>query len=126
MLSSEVFVVGAARTAIGGFGGSLKDVPLSSLAATVIRAALERAGTPPEHVDHVVMGNVVPTEPRDAYLSRVAALDAGIPKETPAFNVNRLCGSALQDALRLQRVAHRRQVSKARVGRLEASAVDQD
>jgi acetyl-CoA C-acetyltransferase len=96
MLSSEVFVVGAIRTAIGGFGGSLKDVPLSNLATTVIRAALERACTPPEDVDHVVMGNVVPTEPRDAYLSRVAAMDAGIPKETPAFNVNRLCGSALQ------------------------------
>jgi acetyl-CoA C-acetyltransferase len=96
MLSSEVFVVGAIRTAIGGFGGSLKDVPLSSLATTVVRAALERACTPPEDVDHVVMGNVVPTEPRDAYLSRVAAMDAGIPKETPAFNVNRLCGSALQ------------------------------
>jgi acetyl-CoA C-acetyltransferase len=96
MVSSEVFVVGATRTAIGGFGGSLKEVALSSLATTVIRAALERAGAPPEHVDHVVMGNVVPTEPRDAYLSRVAAVDAGIPKETPAFNVNRLCGSALQ------------------------------
>jgi acetyl-CoA C-acetyltransferase len=96
MLSNEVFVVGAIRTAIGGFGGSLKDVPLSHLATTVVRAALERAGTPPESVDQVVMGNVVPTEPRDAYLSRVAAMDAGIPKETPAFNVNRLCGSALQ------------------------------
>lgn len=96
MVSSEVFVVGAARTAIGGFGGALKEVALSSLAATAIRGALERAGAPPEQVDHVVMGNVVPTEPRDAYLSRVAALDAGIPKETPAFNVNRLCGSALQ------------------------------
>jgi acetyl-CoA C-acetyltransferase len=96
MLSREVFVVGATRTAIGGFGGSLKDVPLSSLATTAVRAALERAGTAPEQVDHVVMGNVVPTEPRDAYLSRVAAMDAGIPRETPAFNVNRLCGSALQ------------------------------
>jgi acetyl-CoA C-acetyltransferase len=96
MVSSEVFVVGAARTAIGGFGGALKEVALSSLATTAIRGALERAGAPPEQVDHVVMGNVVPTEPRDAYLSRVAALDAGIPKETPAFNVNRLCGSALQ------------------------------
>jgi acetyl-CoA C-acetyltransferase len=96
MLSREVFVVGATRTAIGGFGGSLKDVPLSTLATTAVRAALARAGTAPEHVDHVVMGNVVPTEPRDAYLSRIAAIDAGIPKETPAFNVNRLCGSALQ------------------------------
>jgi acetyl-CoA C-acetyltransferase len=96
MDSREVFVVAAIRTAIGGFGGSLKDVPLSALATTVVRGALERARARPDHVEHMVMGNVVPTEPRDAYLSRVAALDAGIPKETPAFNVNRLCGSALQ------------------------------
>jgi len=96
MISNEVFVVGATRTAIGGFGGSLKEVRLSSLAALAVRAALERAGAPPDQVDHLVMGNVVPTEPRDAYLSRVASLEAGIPKETPAFNVNRLCGSGLQ------------------------------
>jgi acetyl-CoA C-acetyltransferase len=96
MVSNEVFVVGATRTAIGGFGGSLKEVPLSTLAASAVRAALERAGAPPDQVHHLVMGNVVPTEPRDAYLSRVASLEAGIPKETPAFNVNRLCGSGLQ------------------------------
>lgn len=96
MTTSEIFVVGTARTAIGSFGGALKDVPLCSLAATVVRAALERSGVPPGHVGHVVIGNVVPTEPADAYLSRVAAMDAGIPREVPAFNVNRLCGSGLQ------------------------------
>jgi acetyl-CoA C-acetyltransferase len=92
----EIFVVSAMRTAIGSFGGGLKDVPLPELATTAVKAALERSGVPAERVGHVVMGNVIPTEPRDAYLSRVAAMNAGIPKETPAFNVNRLCGSGLQ------------------------------
>jgi acetyl-CoA C-acetyltransferase len=96
MSKSEVFVIAAVRTAVGSFGGALKEVPLSSLATTVIRSALERSGVAPHHVGHVVMGNVIPTEPRDAYLGRVAAIHAGIPKETPAFNVNRLCGSGLQ------------------------------
>ena len=89
-------VVGAARTAIGTFGGSLKDVPMTVLGATVVRAALQRSGAQAADIGHVVMGNVIPTEPRDAYLSRVSAMDAGIPKEVPAFNVNRLCGSGLQ------------------------------
>ena len=96
MTQREVHVVSAARTAIGTFGGALKDLPLSTLAASAMRAALERSGVAPAEIGHVVMGNVIPTEPRDAYLSRVAAMEAGIPKETPAFNVNRLCGSGLQ------------------------------
>lgn len=96
MNQREIFVVGAARTAIGTYGGSLKDVPMTQLATAVVRAALERSEVAPDAVGHVVMGNVIPTEPRDAYLSRVAAMDAGLPKEVPAFNVNRLCGSALQ------------------------------
>src|SRR6266404_1814094 len=96
MALREVYILGAARTAIGSFGGALKGVPLTDLATIAIRAALERAGVAPERVGHVVMGNVIPTEPRDAYLSRIAAMQAGIPKETPAFNVNRLCGSGLQ------------------------------
>ncbi|MEG4314668.1 acetyl-CoA C-acyltransferase family protein [Pseudomonas sp. FIP_A4] len=96
MLEREIFVVGAVRTAIGSFGGALKDVPLGSLATSVVRAALERSGVEPDQVGHLVMGNVVATEPRDAYLGRLAAIDAGIPCTTPAFNVNRLCGSGLQ------------------------------
>ncbi|QGZ30955.1 acetyl-CoA C-acyltransferase family protein [Stutzerimonas stutzeri] len=96
MTAREIVVVGAVRTAIGTFGGALKDVDLSTLATTVCRAALERSGTPADAVGHVVMGNVIPTEPRDGYLARVAAVDAGIPVQTPAFNVNRLCGSGLQ------------------------------
>ena len=95
-LTHDVFVVGAARTAIGTFGGSLKDVPLSDIATLAIKTALERSGAPADAIGHVAMGNVIPTEPRDAYLSRVAAMNAGLPKETPAFNVNRLCGSGLQ------------------------------
>ena len=96
MTTREVWVVGAARTAIGSFGGTLKDTPMSTLAVTAVRAAMQRAGVAPEQVAHLVMGNVIPTEPRDAYISRVAAIESGIPKETPAFNVNRLCGSGLQ------------------------------
>ena len=99
MLNTEVFVVAAVRTAIGSFGGALKDMPLSELATTAVRAALGRSGVAPGQVGHVVMGNVIPTEPKDAYLGRVAALNAGIPNETPAFNVNRLCGSGLQAVL---------------------------
>ncbi len=96
MSTPDVYVVGARRTAIGTFGGSLKDVPLVDLATTAIKAAIETSGVAPERVGHVAMGNVIPTEPRDAYLSRVASMSAGLPKEVPAFNVNRLCGSGLQ------------------------------
>lgn len=96
MNTPEVFVVSAARTAIGTFGGSLKDVPLADLATTAVKAALQRSGVDPAQIGHLVMGNVIATETRDAYISRVAAMNAGLPKETPAYNVNRLCGSGLQ------------------------------
>ncbi|MES2483756.1 MAG: acetyl-CoA C-acyltransferase family protein [Pseudomonadota bacterium] len=92
----DIYIVSAARTAIGTFGGSLKEVPLSQLATTAVKEAIARSGLGADAIGQVVMGNVIPTEPRDAYLSRVAAIDAGIPQETPAFNVNRLCGSGLQ------------------------------
>ncbi|SAI43261.1 beta-ketothiolase [Bordetella trematum] len=92
----EVIVAAGVRTAIGDFGGALKDQAPCDLGAMVIRAALERAGVEGHEVGHVVMGHVINTEPRDMYLSRVAAMKAGIAKETPAFNVNRLCGSGLQ------------------------------
>ena len=95
-MTREVVFVGAARTAIGSFGGSLKDVPPADLGALVIKTALERAGVAPKDVGHVVLGHVIPSVPQDAYISRVAALNAGVPQETPAFNVNRLCGSGLQ------------------------------
>ena len=96
MTSRDIFVVSTARTAIGTFGGSLKDVPNTQLATTAVKAAIARSGLDPQAIGHVVMGNVIPTDTKDAYLSRVAAIDAGCPIETPAFNVNRLCGSGLQ------------------------------
>ncbi len=95
-MTREVVFVGAARTAIGTYGGALKDIPPAQLGALVIKTALERAGVAPKEVGHVVLGSVIPTVPQDAYISRVAALEAGVPQEAPAFNVNRLCGSGLQ------------------------------
>ena len=96
MTIRDIFIVSTARTAIGTFGGSLKDVPNTQLATTVVKAAIARAGIAADAVGHVVMGNVIPTDTKDAYLARVAAIDAGCPIETPAFNVNRLCGTGLQ------------------------------
>ena len=93
---NEVYVVAAVRTAIGTFGGSLKDVAPTALGSLVVREAIARAGVQAAGVGHVVMGHVVNTEPRDMYLSRVVAIEAGCPVETPAMNVNRLCGSGLQ------------------------------
>ena len=92
----DVYVVSAARTAIGTFGGTLKDTPPIDLATIAIKAAIARSGADAAQIGHVAMGTVIPTETRDAYLGRVAAVAAGVPKETPAFNVNRLCGSGLQ------------------------------
>lgn len=92
----DVFIASGQRTAIGDFGKSLKDIPPTKLGEIAIRAALAKAGLAATAVQHVVMGNVIHTEPRDAYLSRVSAVEAGIPFETPALTVNRLCGSGLQ------------------------------
>ena len=92
----EVVVLGGARTAIGDYGGALKDVPPTQLAATVIREAVKRAKVAPEEVSQLVFGNVIHTEPKDMYLSRVAALQGGLPQETVALTLNRLCGSGLQ------------------------------
>jgi acetyl-CoA C-acetyltransferase len=93
---TEVYVVSGVRTAIGSFGGSLKEIPPSELASRVTAEAVRRASVAPADIGHVVFGQVVQTEPRDMYVSRVAAVDAGIPVETPALTVNRLCGSGLQ------------------------------
>lgn len=95
----EVVIVSGARTAIGKFGGALKDIPPTKLGAIVVREVLARAGVDGEQVGHVVFGNVIPTEPRDLYLARVAALDGGVSQSAPAFTVNRLCGSGLQAIL---------------------------
>jgi acetyl-CoA C-acetyltransferase len=93
---TNVVISSAARTAIGSYGKSLKDVPPTDLGATAARAAIERAGIEPGQVDHVVFGNVIHTEPADMYMARVVGMKAGIPKETPAFTVNRLCGTGVQ------------------------------
>ena len=93
---SDVFVLSGQRTAIGDYGKALKDVPPTKLGEIVIRAALAKSGVAAAEIQNVVMGNVIHTEPRDAYLSRVAAVEAGIPVEAPALTVNRLCGSGLQ------------------------------
>ncbi len=95
-MTREVVVVSAVRTAIGTFGGSLKDIPPTELGAQIVRESLKRAGVSGDDVGHVVFGHVVNTEPKDMYLSRVAAINGGCAQGTPAFNVNRLCGSGLQ------------------------------
>ena len=93
---TDVFLLSAARTAIGSFGGSLKDQKPGELAAHVAKAAIERAGVDAAEIGNVVLGNVVHCEPRDAYAARIAAIGAGVPQECPALTVNRLCGSGLQ------------------------------
>jgi len=92
----DVFVLSAVRTAIGKYGGGLASVPPCDLAATVVREAVSRAGVDPSDVGHAVFGNVLHTETRDMYLSRVAAVNGGLPVQMPAFTLNRLCGSGLQ------------------------------
>lgn len=92
----EVVVLSGVRTAIGTFGGSLKDHPPTELAALVTREAVARAGVQPDEIGHVVFGHVINTEPHDMYMARYAAVRGGLPVETPAFTLNRLCGSGLQ------------------------------
>lgn len=92
----QVVVLSAVRTAIGDYGGSLKSFPANQLAALVTREAVDRSGVGPDQFGHCVFGNVAHSEPRDMYLARCAALEGGLPKEVPAFTLNRLCGSGLQ------------------------------
>ncbi|MGH8600608.1 MAG: acetyl-CoA C-acyltransferase family protein [Burkholderiales bacterium] len=92
----EVVVLSGVRTAIGDYGGALKDVAPTDLAAQVVREAVKRAKIEPQEVGHLVFGNVIHTEPKDMYLSRVACIAGGLPQETPALTLNRLCGSGLQ------------------------------
>lgn len=96
MTSAPVYILAGARTAIGSFGGSLKDVPVTTLGETVIAEAIKRAGISADKVQHVVVGNVIPNEPRDVYIARVCAVEAGVPIEAAAMTVNRLCGSGAQ------------------------------
>ena len=93
---TDIVILGGARTAIGAFGGALAGTSPIDLCTTVATAALDRSGVTPDQIGHVAIGHVINTEPRDMYLSRVAAMQAGIPESTPAMNVNRLCGSGVQ------------------------------
>jgi acetyl-CoA C-acetyltransferase len=93
---TNVVISSAARTAIGSYGKSLAGVAPSDLGATAAKAAIERAGIAPEQIEHVVFGNVIHTETADAYMARVVGMKAGVPKETPAYTVNRLCGTGVQ------------------------------
>jgi len=93
---TDIHILSATRTAIGSFGGALAGMPPIDIATHAARAALNRAGVEGRQIGHVVMGHVINTEPRDMYLSRVMAMQAGIPDTTPAMNVNRLCGSGAQ------------------------------
>lgn len=92
----EIYIVSGARTAIGTFGGSLASFRPADLGTIVMKEAIARAGIEAAQVENVVLGTVVPTQPKDAYVSRVAAVNAGVPISSPAMNVNRLCGSGLQ------------------------------
>jgi acetyl-CoA C-acetyltransferase len=93
---TDIVILDGARTAIGTFGGALANTSPIDLATTASKAAMERSGVDPAQIGHVVFGHVINTEPRDMYLSRVAAMQAGVPHGTPAMNVNRLCGSGAQ------------------------------
>ena len=92
----EVVVLSGVRTAIGDYGGALKDMPPSELAAIAIKEAVKRSKVDPKQVNQLVLGNVIHTEAKDMYISRVATIKAGLPQETTALTVNRLCGSGLQ------------------------------
>lgn len=98
-MTREVVVLSGVRTAIGGYGGSLKDFPPGELAALCVREAVERSGVKPAEVGHVVFGNIIHTDAHDHYLARVAGIKGGLPHETPALTLNRLCGSGLQSII---------------------------
>jgi acetyl-CoA C-acetyltransferase len=99
MNSEDIYIIAGVRTAIGSFGGSLKQYRPAQLGAMVINEALDRAKLDPGDVDHVILGQVMPTGPKDQFLARVAALEAKIPVEVPALTVNRLCGSGVQSII---------------------------
>ncbi len=96
---TDIVILSGVRTAIGTFGGSLAGTPPTELGTVVSKAALDRAGVEGGQIGHVAFGHIINTEPRDMYVSRVAAMQAGIPDSVPAMNVNRLCGSGVQSII---------------------------
>ena len=95
-MKREIVILSGVRTAIGGYGGSLKDSPPSEMAAACVREAVTRSGIDVKDVGHIVFGNIIHTDAHDHYLARVAGVNGGLPHETPALTLNRLCGSGLQ------------------------------
>jgi acetyl-CoA C-acetyltransferase len=119
MAEREIVVLGAVRTGIGKFGGGLKDVPPTVLAAKVVQESVKRSGITPDSVGHVVFGNVIYTDQKDMYLSRVAAVRGGLPVSTPALTLNRLCGSGLQAIVTASDIIYRGQCDAAVAGGVE-------
>ena len=120
MTTEPVYIVSATRTAIGDFGGGLKDFAPSQLGSLVIAEAIRRAGVAPAEVQHVVLGQVIQSEPRDAYISRVAAVNAGVPVEAPALTLNRLCGSGVEAIIIAARLVGAGEASVAVAGGAES------
>jgi len=119
MVQPEVVFVSGVRTAVGTYGGSLKDKPPTDLAADVIREVVKRAAIQPDEVGHVVFGNVIHTDIHDMYLARVAAINGGLSIETPAFTLNRLCGSGLQAIVSAAQMIYMGDVKTAIAGGVE-------
>jgi acetyl-CoA C-acetyltransferase len=119
MAQPEVVVISAVRTAIGTYGGSLKDKPPTELGAAVVREAVKRAAIEPDEVGHVVFGNVIHTDVHDMYLARMAAVNGGLPVETPALTLNRLCGSGLQAIVSAAQMIYMGDVKTALAGGAE-------
>ena len=116
----EVVVIAGVRTAVGKYGGSLKEFPPTDLAAMVVREAVKRAQLEPRQIGHAVFGNVIHTDVHDMYFARVAAVKGGLPIETPAFNVNRLCGSGLQAILSAAQIIQLGEADAALAGGAES------
>jgi acetyl-CoA C-acetyltransferase len=120
MAEREVVILSAVRTAVGKYGGGLKDVPPTVLAAKVLEQAVQRSGISPDAVGHVVFGNVIHTDAKDMYVARVAAVRGGLPVNTPALTLNRLCGSGLQAILTAADSIYRDQCDAAVAGGVES------
>jgi len=119
-MTRSVVIVSGVRTAIGSFGGSLSGVPVTSLAASVAREAIARSRLLAEEIEHSVFGNVIHTEPRDAYLARFAAVEAGVPASVPALTLNRLCGSGLEAVVTAAQMIMLRDAEAALAGGAES------
>src|SRR5437762_12242458 len=112
----EVVILSGVRTAIGDYGGSLKDIPPSDLAARVVKEAVSRAKVDPKDVGQCVFGNVIHTEPKDMYISRLACVNGGLPHDAGALTLDRLCGSGLQAVVSASQYILRRDADAAVAG----------